>query len=50
MTKAPKSVCVIIPVYQPVGQLEKTVHDLIEASISSPEMRVALTTSWEIDI
>ena len=39
MTEAPKSVCVIIPVYQSVNQLEKTVRELTETLISSIEMK-----------
>jgi glycosyltransferase involved in cell wall biosynthesis len=39
MTEAPKSVCVIIPVYQSVNQLEKTVHEMTETLISSLEMK-----------
>ena len=39
MTEAPKSVCVIIPVYQSVNQLEKTVHELTKTLISSLEMK-----------
>jgi glycosyltransferase involved in cell wall biosynthesis len=39
MTAAPKSVCVIIPVYQSVYQLEKTVQELKEKLTSSPEMK-----------
>ena len=39
MTDAPKSVCVVIPVYQSVNQLEKTVNELIETLISSIEMK-----------
>jgi len=39
MTEAPKSVCVIIPVYQSVNQLQKTVRELTETLISSIEMK-----------
>lgn len=39
MTEAPKSVCVIIPVYQSVNQLDKTVHELTKTLISSLEMK-----------
>lgn len=39
MTEAPKSVCVIIPVYQSVNQLDKTVRELTETLISSIEMK-----------
>lgn len=39
MAEAPKSVCVIIPVYQSVNQLEKTVHEMTETLISSLEMK-----------
>jgi len=39
MTEAPKSVCVIIPVYRSVNQLEKTVRELTETLISSIEMK-----------
>jgi glycosyltransferase involved in cell wall biosynthesis len=39
MTEAPKSVCVIIPVYQSVNQLEKTVHEMTETLIPSLEMK-----------
>ena len=45
MTDAPKSVCVIIPVYQSVNQLAKTVHELIETLISSLEMK---TLNYEL--
>jgi glycosyltransferase involved in cell wall biosynthesis len=45
MTDAPKSVCVIIPVYQSVNQLTKTVHELIETLISSLEMK---TLNYEL--
>ena len=45
MTDAPKSVCVIIPVYQSVNQLAKTVHELIETLISSHEMK---TLNYEL--
>jgi glycosyltransferase involved in cell wall biosynthesis len=45
MTDAPKSVCVIIPVYQSVNQLEKTVHELKETLISSFEMK---TLNYEL--
>ena len=39
MTTAPKSVCVIIPVYQSVDQLEKTVNELKELLTSSIELK-----------
>jgi glycosyltransferase involved in cell wall biosynthesis len=45
MTDAPKSVCVIIPVYQSVNQLAKTVHELIETLILSHEMK---TLNYEL--
>jgi glycosyltransferase involved in cell wall biosynthesis len=45
MTDAPKSVCVIIPVYQSVNQLAKTVHEIIETLISSLEMK---TLNYEL--
>jgi glycosyltransferase involved in cell wall biosynthesis len=45
MTDAPKSVCVIIPVYQSVNQLAKTVHELIETLISSLEIK---TLNYEL--
>ena len=45
MTDAPKSVCVIIPVYQSVNQLAKTVHELIETLISSHEIK---TLNYEL--
>jgi hypothetical protein len=44
MTDAPKSVCVIIPVYQSVNQLAKTVHELILQLISSLEIN---SDYWE---
>jgi glycosyltransferase involved in cell wall biosynthesis len=45
MTDAPKSVCVIIPVYQSVDQLEKTVYELRDTLISSLEMK---TLNYEL--
>jgi glycosyltransferase involved in cell wall biosynthesis len=45
MTEAPKSVCVIIPVYQSVDQLEKTVHELKDTLTSSVALK---TLNYEL--